>query len=295
MNGRDLGTARDRMNPRLIGKSPIAHIKNYPRAEGPWYRGGWWLLVYAPDSADHQIEEGDDCLFLWDVTDLLRPDGHDVIRLESQTKRIEEQIKRPIPLVVGRFHLGLVDAAVIASRLPPPLPVPPVANNARLTGKGFSCWLAPGGGLALTVGKESFLLRSQFTYPGRPKGGWNRLEPATKTEGEPGWKPTIKREASGNLSVTARGETYSLSRQTSRGGLFPPARCPHLRSPAMRVAGDSGRASNSQVRRGRSAREGGDENGSALVRTALGSPFIDGSWQCLASVLRWPKRTRCKL
>ncbi|PIY48034.1 MAG: hypothetical protein COZ05_04310 [Armatimonadetes bacterium CG_4_10_14_3_um_filter_59_10] len=212
LNGRDLGTARDWMNQRLIGKTPMAHVKNYAGVEGPWVRGGQWLLMYAPSFEDKQIEEGDDCLFFWDVTDLLRGDGKDDIRIESQTKRLEEQLNRPVPLVLGRFQLGWVDEKVLEARLGKPLFVPPVADGAKLSGKGFSCWLAPGGGMVVSVGKEPFLLRSRFTYPGRPKGGWNVLEPSTATQGEPGWKPTVRKSGDA-LSVEAKGATYSLSRK----------------------------------------------------------------------------------
>lgn len=212
LNGRDLGTARDWMSQRLIGKDPIAHVKNYPGAEGPWVRAGWWLLVYAPDFSDKQIEEGDDCLFLWDVTDMVRPDGKDEIQIKSQTKRLEEQLKHPVPLKIGRFQMGLVDEKELSPVVGSPLPVPPIASNAKLEGKGFSCWLAAGGGLVVKLGRESFLVRSRFSFPGQPKGGWNLLEPAPMATGEPTWKPTVRKNKD-SITVTALGANYSLSRR----------------------------------------------------------------------------------
>jgi hypothetical protein len=218
VNGQDLGSALDRTAPRLIGKQPMAYVKNYPGAEGPWKRGNSWLLMYAPDFADHTIVGGDDCVFLWDVTDLLRHDGTDTVRLESQTKRLEEITKAKLPLVIGRFQMGLVNPKLLRPRLGAPLPVPPVAGKCRLAGQGFSAWLAPGGGLAVAIGRESFLLRSRFSYPGQPKGGWNTLEPARRPTGEVIWKPALTRSTSGTLTVRASTRTYTLSREVRVAG-----------------------------------------------------------------------------
>ena len=40
VNGKDLSSARDWMNRRLIGKTPVAHVKNYVDAKGPVKSGG---------------------------------------------------------------------------------------------------------------------------------------------------------------------------------------------------------------------------------------------------------------
>ena len=276
VNGKDLSSARDWMNRRLIGKTPVAHVKNYVDAKGPWCRAGQWLLMYAPDFADRQIEEGDDCLFLWDVTDLIRPAGGDEVRIEHTGKRLEEQVKRPIPLRIGRFQFGTLPEEVFAAHLgkPPVVPGPAAgtralkgdatgdAAGARAGGGGkaagapapggstrsagaraggggkaaggpapsegagagtagasapaggstFSCWVTAGGGLAVRVGGETFPIRSRFTYPGRPQGGWNALEPAAASAGEPAWQPAVRREGDA-LAVEATGAAYSLSRR----------------------------------------------------------------------------------
>lgn len=227
LNGRDLGTARDWMNGRLLGKAPVAHMKSYVGAQGPWYRGGWWLLTYAPDFTGQQTEEGDDCLFLWDVTDLLGPDGAARVQITSQTKRLEEQVKHPVPLVIGRFQLGLLDAKLLERALGTPRPVPPPVKGTTLQGKGFTASLAAGGGLVVQVGKEPFLLRSQFSYPREPEGGWNCLEPTPQSvgglsrarpAGEPSWQPQVTRTAGGALQVEAHGKRYALKREISLAG-----------------------------------------------------------------------------
>jgi hypothetical protein len=211
-NDRSLGTALDWMRSRLLGKAPIAHVRNHPGAQGPWVRNNEWLLMYAPDFAGGQIEEGDECLFLWDVTDLLRGGGEDTVLIEHTGKHLEEIVKHPIPLVIGRFQMGLIAAEATSPDVGTPPAVQSPANGTELAGPGFSAWLTAGGGLALRLGAETFPIRSRFTFPGQPRGGWNTLDPSASADGEPAWRPGVAGDGDA-LTVTAAGASYALTRR----------------------------------------------------------------------------------
>jgi len=70
----------------------------------------------------------------------------------------------------------------------------------------------------VTSGGESFLVRSRFSYPGQPKGGWNTLEPALQPTGEPVWEPACTRSATGTLVLSASTRTYALDREVRLAG-----------------------------------------------------------------------------
>ncbi len=68
------------------------------------------------------------------------------------------------------------------------------------------------GQLQIASGGDTYLLDSQFSYPGE-RIGWNSL--ASKAEGQESWKPTVRKLSSGALQVTTQAAGYRLQREVA--------------------------------------------------------------------------------
>ena len=85
-----------------------------------------------------------------------------------------------------------------------------------LNGEGFTVAIGPTGGLELTVGADSYMIGSSFSYPGG-QIGWNRLG-AGDGPGEHAWKPAVNRKGDTRAEVVAQGRYYAIKRTVTRDG-----------------------------------------------------------------------------
>ncbi len=92
----------------------------------------------------------------------------------------------------------------------------PIASGPTLRGEGFSVRVAESGGMELDVNGERYFIRSAFSYPGKTEAGRNTLHP-NRAEGQPGWKPTVRREGDA-VVVEAAGAQYRITRRIRLDG-----------------------------------------------------------------------------
>lgn len=97
--------------------------------------------------------------------------------------------------------------------LPEERTAPPLARPPELA--AYTTEACPGGGIRVTLGADTYLIESTFSYPG---GGENRLAAGdTPPSGEASWRVKTEIGVESTDFVEADGETYTLSRAVTKG------------------------------------------------------------------------------
>ncbi len=206
VNGKPL-QSRGPSRSRLLSHARSFHLHNW-ESTLPTYANGLWIVMYAPDFEPKQVVEGDDCLYAFDVTDLVKATGTNELIIEHHGEALSEVMKAPIPFVIKDLAVGAVPEAEIIGPPKDEKPLPYVAG-VKLSTPRYDVTAPGGGGLEVQIGGETFFVDSRFTYP---NAGWNCLSPAASASGESGWKPVVKKAGANRLEVTAEGSLYRLKR-----------------------------------------------------------------------------------
>ena len=218
------GQAVDRRTPggwaRVVNRraSFVTTHPRYPEVSVVQERGGLPCLqvFFGPpepgisDVVMTDLDEG--YWYLLIVDDLLRADGPNVLTLVNTALReywpedVPEQglvIEELALVVVPMTDLERIRDSHLVHRQP--------LDGPALTGDGFTVRLAPGGGLQVEMGGDTWFVESAFSFPQDPAMGRNELPCLAEAAGEPGWSPSRARAGDG-LLVQASGAAYELRR-----------------------------------------------------------------------------------
>ncbi len=174
-------------------------------------------VVFAPDfkQFDQRLApEGEETFwYVLNVSDLLKPDGENVIRL-GNTGRAVWFNNENRDMVIGDLSLGYLPTPPAGAGSSAFRPLP---KGQTASGAGFTLTLTPQGGMAVQVGKEHYLLETSLTWP---NGDLNWLD----CPGRPGpaeaqeWKVTRAALSAQGGSVVAEGRFYRLTREIKLDG-----------------------------------------------------------------------------
>ncbi|MBO5667936.1 MAG: hypothetical protein J6S43_02300 [Lentisphaeria bacterium] len=203
----------------------------------PWWKGDMLMTFFGPGPAgkfDGRVKNAkkERYRFALDITDTVNfiEIGADK-RIESANENtlvltnnyLLQYIKRngvspQIDMFIGGLQIDLVPESVVKSERPaqelfayPATPGKTVAQIALPEGKAE---VTDGGDMLLKVGKETFALQSDFSYPATPEMKYNTLS-AGKYSGVKSWKPVISAK-DGVVTVKAVSAQYTLTRKISR-------------------------------------------------------------------------------
>ncbi|GEM_PF-3331285 len=93
----------------------------------------------------------------------------------------------------------------------------PILAGALLQGKDFSVTLAKAGGMMVEVGKESYAVESNFSYPMMPGGRWNRFVVANTPPKTGEWSVSAG-ATKGSFDIAGAGKFYKLQRNVAIEG-----------------------------------------------------------------------------
>jgi len=196
LNGEQVEGAPNRLRSRLLNK-PLK-IEHQPPLW--WYaRGTGWRIVYAPDfECAKESYYGEEAYrFVIDITDLLRNDGENTLRL---THRISGY---NFVMVIRNLRLGFRPARSKGAE--------PSDGYAL---RGVEQWrvdVSPAGAVVLRVGKRTFEIVSAFSRPG---GGWHAFgKAAAPGDAVRGWSVKAERVADGEWRVSAKSHQFTVSRE----------------------------------------------------------------------------------
>ncbi len=223
LNGKNIRAGVDRRSVRLINKPITARMAN--GLVLPWFNGTDWRVVYAPDfemagaekAASNRILDVSPYRLVLDVTDLLRPDGENVLALahRGETMRLRSYFpngKPSLDLVLDALAMEFSEepSQVAGASAEEPFHAdrlmvqpPAAADAARVVS------VQPGGGMRIALPGMSLRLRSRFSYQG---GGFNTLAAEGKPEGEPEWRVAVAGSGKERV-VTATAREYRLVRR----------------------------------------------------------------------------------
>ena len=203
----------------------------------PWWKGDMLQVFFGPGPAgkfDKRVKNAqkERYRFAIDVTDRINfiEIGADN-RVESARENtlvltnnyLLHYIKRngvspQIDMLIGGLRVDLVPENVVKSGRPaqelfayPATPGKTVAGIALPEGKAE---VTDGGDMLLKIGKETFALQSDFSYPATPEMKYNTLS-AGKYSGVKSWKPVISVK-DGVVTVKAVSAQYTLTRKIFR-------------------------------------------------------------------------------
>ena len=147
------------------------------------------------------------------------PDGDVVTDLHFDLKGAAPGAYEIRALVTGVAGKIAEDRAAFSYPKDAALPLP-VERTAPLLSRPpepveYTAETCPGGGIRVTLGADTYLVESAFSYPG---GGENRLVAGdTPPSGEASWRVTTKIGVESTDFVEADGDTYALSRTVTMG------------------------------------------------------------------------------
>ncbi len=226
INGQAVGRRTPEGWPRVVNRraSFLTTHPRYPEVSVVQERGGLPCLqvFFGPpepgisDTVVTDLEEG--YWYLLMVDDLIHADAPSALALINTALR--EYWPEDVPeqgLLIEELALGLVPVAdlerIRESRLVHREPL----DGPALDGDGFAVRLAPGGGLQVEMGDDTWFVESSFSFPQEPTMGRNELPCLPEAAGEPGWSPALA-EDEGGLTVRASGATYELQRTVRLDG-----------------------------------------------------------------------------
>ncbi|NLF69479.1 MAG: hypothetical protein GX575_10545 [Candidatus Anammoximicrobium sp.] len=212
LNGREIQPARSRRVIRLVNRpveSPVA--ANLP---APWFGNHAWRLLYSPNFDYRPSYCPDDpYTFVLDVTDLVNPAAENRLAITNTADKLRKSWTAPDGELVLRelsvtVRSGASPTMTAKAALTPVINTgQPAAGPARYEGR-----LAPGGGLAVTVGSCQWEFSSAFSYP---HAGFNRLLAGSDADrtGPSSWTQRIVSPT----RLEAAGPHYRLTRTVRFG------------------------------------------------------------------------------
>lgn len=177
----------------------------------PWWSRGF-RLMYSPDfegnnqpDNPYYISSGQAYTFDLDLTGVLRP-GENTLRLAHA--QANPDFPRAAIIADLRVVVQAPPEGAAAQAGPPtgPLPFIAPATEHRVE---FTAECAPGGGVTITVGGQTWAFDSEFSHE---RGGWNVLSGTGAATGEDGWAPQVQR-VDGGFLVRATAADYTIERR----------------------------------------------------------------------------------
>jgi hypothetical protein len=175
-------------------------------------------MVFAPDfkQYDQRLKhEGEEAFwFVLNVSDLLSADHANVVKLNNIAQPAWYEGKN-LPIVLGDVSVGYLPVsyqAAVQKALARPLPA-----GKSVSVEGCQVVLTPGGGMAVQVGKEYYVLETSFTWP---DGALNWLACPDRSLGAtpPEWHIVKADLNSEGGQVVAEGKFYRLTRDLTFDG-----------------------------------------------------------------------------
>lgn len=164
---------------------------------------GYWYILDISDLAN-LIETGAD-----DRIESEKPNK--LTFVNTYTRKLSPGAKEYSPMVIRDIRIGYLPKAAVAELRPSTmLQFEPITSGPRLELDGAALAVSPTGGMQLRVGSDDYFICSEFSYPGE-KIGYNTLRP-DEAAGQPSWKPDVRRREDGSIELTAKAESYELTR-----------------------------------------------------------------------------------
>jgi hypothetical protein len=219
------GTPADRKTPdgwpRVLNREPLFATThpNYPEVELVEPRSGLPCLqvFFGPPEPDFagtlltDAEEG--YWYLLNIDDLAKTDAPNELVIVNTALHSYWGDKLPpnMELILSELSIGCVPRAEATALHGEQRLSRKRLEGPSLKGPNATVRVAPGGGLQIEVGNETWFVESAFSFVQEPAMGLNHLLCLPEAEGQPGWQPSVSREGPA-LSLRASAHDYGLAR-----------------------------------------------------------------------------------
>jgi hypothetical protein len=195
----------------MLNKPTFAPVA--PSSRASWFGPGGWRLPYAPDfanKAEGSFYVGDPFTLTLDVSDLT--DKHNEIRLEnSLATSVAKRVNIEGTLVLDHLTIDFTPGKSRVLRPNRPSDLLQAVGRPSSGSAEAEVTIAPGGGIILSSGSQTWTVSSRFSYP---NAGWNRLIPTPQADrdGQDSWQ--VQPAERGCLAVAP---DYNIQRTVRRG------------------------------------------------------------------------------
>ncbi len=184
-----------------------------------WQGPGGWRIVYAPDfeaANKLPVYQGEAYRFVVDVTDLIRSDADNIIRIQhTGSAALAKSAGGETPVYIGMMRLSTKTGKSLVAQAAEVIAQPincgePSAGPAVYEGGVFNS-----GGLQVTIGSVEYTFETRISYP---NGGFNYLEatPEPTRQGQPEWHVSQKPGRRAAL-LLGEGPDYEFRREVTFG------------------------------------------------------------------------------
>lgn len=233
LNGKQLGKYNSDGQLRLLfrGEMVYANIDSWAKVKGrEWWTNNTLLAFFAPLSAEEldprfQTSREEGFIYHLDISDcadLIEYGADDRIENEKPNRLkigyglLKGIVKDDARLIIKDINVVYVPNEELAkSRKVIITEHKPGKSAAKLDYKGGTLQVNETGGMEIIQGKDHFFLETRISFQAKPEMGFNKMG-ISKAEGEQDWKPVVKQVSNDQITVTAKGASYTIQRTVTR-------------------------------------------------------------------------------